>query len=120
MQGDLLVDQQLGHCERDLATLTDEGAPSPGPGVLQGDHAGGELPERSMLASQPRPPVRSWIVAVACASAGTAWSTSPMLLAISSRSGATSVAMMGPAPSARPSMAAASPTGPSPVISGRS
>ena len=35
------------------------------------------------------------------------------------RSGEMSVAMMGLAPSARPSMAAASPTGPSPVIEQR-
>ena len=41
VQRDLLVDQHLGHRERDLAALADEGTPPPGPGVLQRDHAGG-------------------------------------------------------------------------------
>ena len=38
---DLLVDQQLRDREGDLAALADERAASPGPGVLQREHAGG-------------------------------------------------------------------------------
>jgi hypothetical protein len=78
------------------------------------------LPEQSMVASQPAPSVRSAICAAASSPAGTTWSTRPSSWAMAIRCGAMSVPITGPAPIARPNIAAARPTGPNPVTSSRS